>query len=639
MKVQDRTPERLGPYRLVRRIGEGGMGVVYLALNAADEQVAVKALHPVLAQEANARRRMGREVETMRRVRSRYVAEVLDADLDGDPPYIVTRYVPGLTLDDVVAGAGPLSGPALARLAYGLAEALAAVHSAGVVHRDLKPGNVMISDGEPVIIDFGIAHLHETTRLTMTGMFMGTPGYLAPEVIEGNESGAASDVHSWGATVAFAATGRPPYGTGPFETIFYRIMHGAPNLDTLPAPLRPIVLDALARDPARRPSPAEICQRIATIDPAALVPSPPDLAARQARGGQAAGDTRIDDLAGVGLGGVDGGPASPHPPAEGTDQDWAAWPATTRPLTTSQPDDVRDLLPPVSGVAGNPWPAAGGGLAGGSAGAGLPGADLVHPGAGSGLAGTGQAGVAAPGQAANPEVPPPGGLLPVASPASAGKAARTVGPVSPWSPLVIATVAMVVAVSVMAPIIGTGIALALLVALRAVTITGRQLARRQSGDGSRAGLSLLATVLYPLAALRALFGLVLAAPVALLAFCVVAAITIIAVRVHPLPQAVALGAGAFVAVIGLGPGSSGSRTALARIYTSAARSTILLAIAYVGVTGVVSWAGITAFYQSPAPAYWPVNGLHQQLLNFPAIKTMLTDVRQSLLRLAHQVGL
>ncbi len=145
------------------------MGVVYLALNAADEQVALKALHPGMAQESNARRRMGREVETMRRVRSRYVAEVMDADLDGDPPYIVTRYVPGLTLDEVVAGGGPLSGPALARLAYGLAEALAAVHSAGVVHRDLKPGNVMISDGEPVIIDFGIAQLHETTRLTMTG--------------------------------------------------------------------------------------------------------------------------------------------------------------------------------------------------------------------------------------------------------------------------------------------------------------------------------------------------------------------------------------------------------------------------------------------------------------------------------------
>src|SRR5258708_37960216 len=171
MKVQDRTPERLGPYRLIRRLGEGGMGVVYLAEDSSRVPVAVKALHPAMAREENARRRLAREVETMRRVRSRNVAEVLDADLYGDTPYIVTRYVPGLTLDAVVAGGGPLSGAALGRLAYGLAEALAAVHSAGVVHRDLKPGNVMISDGEPVIIDFGIAQLHETTRLTMTGTF------------------------------------------------------------------------------------------------------------------------------------------------------------------------------------------------------------------------------------------------------------------------------------------------------------------------------------------------------------------------------------------------------------------------------------------------------------------------------------
>src|SRR5262249_17634691 len=184
-------------------------------------------------------------------------------------------------------------------------------------------------------------------------------------------------------------------------------------------------------------------------------------------------------------------------------------------------------------------------------------------------------------QAVDPAASSAGGLWPGARSAGAGQAARTVGPVSPWSPLVIATVAMVVAISVMAPIIGTGIALALLVALRAVTITTRQLARRRSVDGSRAGLSVLAIALYPLAAVRALFGLLLVAPVALLAFCVVAAITIIAVSVHPLPQAVALGAGALVAVVGLGPGSSGSRTALARIYTSAARSSILLAIAYV----------------------------------------------------------
>ena len=582
--MQDRTPERLGPYRLVRRLGEGGMGVVYLAMDSSDAQDALKALHPGLAQEANARRRMGREVETMQRVRSRFVAEVLDADLDGDPPYIVTRYVPGLSLDEVVGTSGPLTGPALARLAYGLAEALAAVHAAGVVHRDLKPGNVMISDGQPVMIDFGIAHVPETTRLTMTGMFMGTPGYLAPEVIEGKDSGPASDVHSWAATVAFAATGRPPYGTGPFETIFYRIVHGAPNLDTLPGPLRPIVTDALARDPARRPSAAEIGHRIAALDPDTLIPSPPAVAERLASG-----------------------PAYGLPPAAtaGDGQDWAGWPVTTKPLTASRPagerpGDVRELLPPVSyGPLGTPGPANG-------------------------------AALDARGPSAN-------GQAPVDT--EAGTAARTVGPVSPWSPLVIATVAMVVAISVMAPIIGTGLALAVLVALRAATITSKQLERRRAADGSRAGLSVLAVALYPLAVLRAMLGLLLAAPVALLAFCVTVAVTIIVVPVHPLPQAVALGAGALVAVVGIGPGSAASRTALARLYTSAARSTSLLVIAYAGVIAVAGWAAITAWYQSPAPAYWPVNSLHHQLLHLPTIRTMLTDVRQNLLRLARQIGL
>ena len=145
----------------------------------------------------------------MRRVRNRFVAEVLDADVDGPAPYIVTRYVPGRTLEDTVRQDGPLRGAALDCLAEGLAEALAAIHAAGVVHRDLKPGNVMLSGGQPVIIDFGIAHVPDSTRLTKTGLVMGTPGYLAPEVIEGAPSSGASDVHSWGATVAYAATGTP----------------------------------------------------------------------------------------------------------------------------------------------------------------------------------------------------------------------------------------------------------------------------------------------------------------------------------------------------------------------------------------------------------------------------------------------
>ena len=166
------------------------MGVVYLGADTEGRRVAVKVLGAAVASDPNARQRLAREVETMRRVRNRFVAEVLDADVDGPAPYIVTRYVPGRTLEDTVRQGGPLRGMALDNLAEGLAEALTAIHAAGVIHRDLKPGNVMLDAGHPVIIDFGIAHVPDSTRLTKTGLVMGTPGYLAPEVIEGGRRAA-----------------------------------------------------------------------------------------------------------------------------------------------------------------------------------------------------------------------------------------------------------------------------------------------------------------------------------------------------------------------------------------------------------------------------------------------------------------
>src|SRR5580658_1555570 len=190
----------------------------------------------------------------MQRVRNRFVAEVLDADVAGPSPFIVTRYVPGRTLEDTVRQGGPLRGPALDNLAEGLAEALAAIHAAGVVHRDLKPGNVMLDGDHPVIIDFGIAHVPDATRLTKTGLVMGTPGYLAPEVIEGGASSGASDVHSWGATVAFAATGRQPFGSGTYQTIFFRVLEGKAEVDGIPSRLLPFVTAALSTDPRSRPS-------------------------------------------------------------------------------------------------------------------------------------------------------------------------------------------------------------------------------------------------------------------------------------------------------------------------------------------------------------------------------------------------
>jgi predicted Ser/Thr protein kinase len=254
MPALDSLPRKIGPYRVIEKIGEGGMGVVYLGTDAERRRVAIKVLGSAVAGDPNARQRLAREVETMRRVRNRFVAEVLDADVNGPSPYIVTRYVPGRTLEDTVRNDGPLRGMALEAFAEGLAEALAAIHAAGVIHRDLKPGNVMLDAGQPVIIDFGIAHIPDSTRLTKTGLVMGTPGYLAPEVIEGASSSGASDVHSWGGTVAYAATGRQPFGTGTYQTIFFRVLEGKPDIAGIPPRLLPFVTAALATDPQSRPS-------------------------------------------------------------------------------------------------------------------------------------------------------------------------------------------------------------------------------------------------------------------------------------------------------------------------------------------------------------------------------------------------
>jgi len=318
MSGQDLMPKRLGAYRLLDRVGEGGMGVVFLARGPGQRMVALKVLRSAVAGDPTARRRLAREVETMQRVRSPYVAQVIDADLAGDMPYIVTRYVPGRTLEEIVNSDGPVQGPALARLACGLADALVAVHAAGVVHRDLKPSNVMLVRGSPVVIDFGIAQGPEATRLTLTGMFMGTPGYLAPEVIEGKPSSEASDVHAWGATLAFAATGRPPFGAGPFETIFYRIVNGRPDLEGAPPAMLSLLAAVLARDPAQRPSAIKLSAQAALVDPEALVSGQAPAAGQGAPDGdRAAGVTRADAA-----------PADAEPAPQGSGSPGAASPGS-----------------------------------------------------------------------------------------------------------------------------------------------------------------------------------------------------------------------------------------------------------------------------------------------------------------------
>jgi serine/threonine protein kinase len=252
------TGRRLGRYRLAQVIGQGGMGVVHLALDEQGRAVAVKVLRPHVAGDPDARERLAREVDTLTRVRSPRVAEVLDADVDCDTPYVVTRYVPAPPLDHYVTERGPLAGEHLARLGAGLGEALAAIHAADVVHRDLKPGNVLMLEGDPVVIDFGIAHVADDIRLTSTGLVMGTPGYLSPELVEGAAVREAADWWGWAATMTYAATGRPPFGRGPLEVVLDRVRRGAPDLDGVPAVLVPVLAAALSPDPADRPKPGAL---------------------------------------------------------------------------------------------------------------------------------------------------------------------------------------------------------------------------------------------------------------------------------------------------------------------------------------------------------------------------------------------
>ena len=265
--------EWIGPYRLVQQLGEGGMGVVHLALDASGRAVAIKVLREHIAHDRDARDRLSREVQTLARVQDARVAAVLDADTEGPRPYIVTRYVPGPALDRVVADAGPLTGDALLRLGRGLSQALHAIHGAGVIHRDLKPANVLLLDGDPVVIDFGIAHVADDIRLTMTGLVMGTPGYLSPEVVEGAPVTEATDWWGWAATLAFAAAGAPPFGRGPMHVVLDRVRHGQADLSGVDPRLVPLLAAALSPTAALRPHADEIVEamdRYAAGAPATL---------------------------------------------------------------------------------------------------------------------------------------------------------------------------------------------------------------------------------------------------------------------------------------------------------------------------------------------------------------------------------
>ena len=255
---EEEVEERVGPYRLIRRLGQGGMGVVYLAEGPELQEVALKVLRPHVAHDPIARARLQREATTLQKVNHPGVAGILDHDLDGDQPYLVTRFVPGRPLDEQVDERGPLTPRKWLPLAGCLAESLQAIHAAGVIHRDLKPGNVMMCNGKPVMIDFGIAQAADDLRLTQTGLVIGTPGYLAPELIEGEMVSESADWWGWAATVAFAATGRRPFGKGPFEAVLARVHSGQADLDGLDPRLKPLLAAALSPDKADRPTQDEI---------------------------------------------------------------------------------------------------------------------------------------------------------------------------------------------------------------------------------------------------------------------------------------------------------------------------------------------------------------------------------------------
>ncbi|MFD9902931.1 serine/threonine-protein kinase [Streptomyces sp. NPDC059063] len=256
-------PRHIGRYRLAARIGAGGMGRVYLARSPGERLFAVKVVRPDLAQDGDFRRRFTREVAAARRVSGAFTAGVVDADPQGSPPWLATVYVPGVSLDEAVAGCGPWPARPVFALGAGLAEALEAIHSAGIVHRDLKPSNVLLAADGPRVIDFGISAASEASALTRTGMVIGTPGFMSPEQLTGRPVGPASDVFALGAVLAYTATGTGPFGSGAPLALHYRAVHEQPDLAPLPPELRAVVAACLAKQPDRRPAVAALLDLLA----------------------------------------------------------------------------------------------------------------------------------------------------------------------------------------------------------------------------------------------------------------------------------------------------------------------------------------------------------------------------------------
>lgn len=265
MRLRREDPRVVGSFRLHRRLGAGGMGVVYLGSDRRGQRVALKVIRPDLAEDQEFRSRFAREVSAARRIRGGCTARLVAADLDADRPWFATQYVPGPSLHDKVADEGPLSAADVASVGAALSEGLVAVHEAGVVHRDLKPSNILLSPKGPRIIDFGIAWATGASTLTHVGTAVGSPGFLAPEQVRGAAVTPATDVFSLGATLAYAATADSPFGHGSSEVMLYRVVHEEPHLAGVPDALAPLLLACLAKVPEERPSTLELSLRLKEI--------------------------------------------------------------------------------------------------------------------------------------------------------------------------------------------------------------------------------------------------------------------------------------------------------------------------------------------------------------------------------------
>ncbi|MEU3025682.1 serine/threonine-protein kinase [Nocardiopsis alba] len=254
-------PSSFGEYSVTGRLGKGGQGVVYLAEDADGEEYAVKVLNDQWSQDSDLRKRFEKEVRAAQRVASFCTAAIIDARLDGDPPYVVSEFVPGKDLQEAVAKGKQVRGAALQRLAVSTATALVAIHKAGIVHRDFKPGNVLLGPDGPRVIDFGIARVDDGTA-TMTNSIVGTPSYMAPEQIEGRGITDKCDIFAWGCVIAFASTGRAPFGSDTVPAVVHRVVSAPPDLEGIDEALRPIVESCLDKDPARRPNAQRLLMRL-----------------------------------------------------------------------------------------------------------------------------------------------------------------------------------------------------------------------------------------------------------------------------------------------------------------------------------------------------------------------------------------